>query len=269
MGEVEAVFGIWLIPLFLAIILIKGWPTLVAYITDLSPAEPVFVVVIMAMASSRPVLRFAENFLAKAAALGHSTVSAWWLSILTIGPLLGSFITEPAAMTICALLLKQKFYALKPSKKLGYATLGLLFVNISVGGALSHFAAPPVVMVATKWDWDFHFMLTTFGWESSAWDHHCEPYLLRVVPERNLRPQAEAHRRNGEADTNPVPDYYRTPALSCLDSFYVALSCVGYPGLFIFPGIHGSDQPAPEHNAIARAAAGRVFSCIPRDPWRV
>jgi Putative Na+/H+ antiporter len=166
MGEVEAVFGIWLIPLFLAIILLKGWPTLVAYITHLSPAEPVFVVVIMAMASSRPVLRFAESLLAKVAALGHSTTAAWWLSILTTGPLLGSFITEPAAMTICALLLKHKFYALRPSPKLGYATLGLLFVNISVGGTLSHFAAPPVVMVAAKWNWDFQFMFTTFGWKA-------------------------------------------------------------------------------------------------------
>jgi hypothetical protein len=68
MGEVEAVFGIWPIPLFLAIIFMKGWPTLVAYITSLSPAEPVFVVVIMAMASSRPVLLFAETLLAKAVA---------------------------------------------------------------------------------------------------------------------------------------------------------------------------------------------------------
>ena len=166
MGEVEAVFGIWLIPLFLAIILEKGWPTLVAYITHLSPAEPVFVVAIMAIASSRPVLRFAEVLLAKAAALGGSTTAAWWLSILTIGPLLGSFITEPAAMTICAILLKQRFYALKPGKSLGYATLGLLFVNVSVGGTLSQFAAPPVVMIATKWNWDFHYMLANFGWKA-------------------------------------------------------------------------------------------------------
>ena len=104
MGEVEAVFGIWLIPLGIAIVLMKGWPTLVSYITSLSPAEPVFVVVIMAMASSRPVLRFAEILVARVAALGRSTTAAWWLSILTIGPLLGSFITEPAVMTICALL---------------------------------------------------------------------------------------------------------------------------------------------------------------------
>ncbi len=125
MGEVEAVFGIWLVPLFLVIVLMKGWPTLVGYITGLNPAEPVFVVVIMAIASSRPILRLTENWLAKLAALGGSTPAAWWLSILTLGPLLGSFITEPAAMTICALLLRQKFYALKPSKRLSYATLGL------------------------------------------------------------------------------------------------------------------------------------------------
>jgi hypothetical protein len=163
MGEVEAVFGIWLVPLFLAIILMKGWPTLVGYITSLNPAEPVFVVVIMAMASSRPILRLTENWLAKLAALGGSTPSAWWLSILTLGPLLGSLITEPAAMTICALVLRQKFYALRPSKRLAYATLGLLFTNISVGGTLTHFAAPPVVMVATKWAWDLHYMLVHFG----------------------------------------------------------------------------------------------------------
>ena len=167
MGEVEAVFGIWLVPLFLAIVLMKGWPALVGYITSLNPAEPVFVVVIMAIASSRPILRLTENWVAKVAALRGSTPGAWWLSILTLGPLLGSFITEPAAMTICALLLRQKFYALKPSKRLSYATLGLLFVNISVGGTLTHFAAPPVVMVATKWSWDIHYMLTSFGWKAA------------------------------------------------------------------------------------------------------
>jgi hypothetical protein len=58
------------------------------------------------------------------------------LAILTLGPLLGSFITGPAAMTICALLLRHRFYSLKPSESLKYATLGLLFVNISVGRKL-------------------------------------------------------------------------------------------------------------------------------------
>jgi len=83
-----------------------------------------------------------------------------------VGPLLGSFITEPAAMTICALLLAEKIYERKPSPALAYATLGLLFVNVSVGGTLTHFAAPPVLMVAGKWGWGMAHMTTNFGWKA-------------------------------------------------------------------------------------------------------
>ena len=168
LGEVEAVFGIWALPLAAAITVFKGWGTMVQYVGGTSFAEPVFVVVVMAIASSRPVLGFAEACLGRAAALGGGGTAAWWLAILTVGPLLGSFITEPAAMTICALLLGRRFYALNPGPRLRYATLGLLFVNISVGGTLSHFAAPPVVMVAHTWGWDFAFMLTHFGWKAVA-----------------------------------------------------------------------------------------------------
>ena len=167
MGEIEAVFGIWAIPLGVAIVLFKGWPTMVHYVADTSFAEPVFVVVVMAIAASRPVLRLAEYCLGRVAALGGGSPAAWWLSILTVGPLLGSFLTEPAAMTICALLLCRRFYELKPAATLRYATLGLLFVNISVGGTLTHFAAPPVVMVARSWDWGLMHMLTNFGWKAA------------------------------------------------------------------------------------------------------
>jgi len=167
LGEVEAVFGVWLIPLFLAIIVMKGWPALVTYSASISPAEPIFVVAIMAMASSRPILTIAERGLAAVAGLGGYGPAAWWITILSLGPLLGSFITEPGAMTICALLLRNRIYSLGPSKELRYATLGLLFVGVSVGGTLSHFAAPPVVMVASVWSWDFPHMLTNFGWKAA------------------------------------------------------------------------------------------------------
>ena len=167
LGEVEAVFGVWLIPLFLTIIIMKGWSTLVSYSASANATEPIFVVVIMAMASSRPVLAIAERALASVAAIGGYGPAAWWLTILSIGPLLGSFITEPGAMTICALLLRNRIYTLNPSLELRYATLGLLFVGISVGGTLSQFAAPPVVMVAGIWKWDFLHMLSNFGWKAA------------------------------------------------------------------------------------------------------
>lgn len=166
-GEIEAIFGIWVIALAAAVTAFKGWPTLVDYIgKKVNFTEPMFVVVIMAIASTRPVLSVAEQGMRAVAALGRGTVAAWWLAILIIGPILGSFITEPAAMTISALLLARQFYALKPSIHFSYATLGLLFVSISVGGTLTHFAAPPVLMVAGPWNWGMLHMLEHFGWKA-------------------------------------------------------------------------------------------------------
>jgi hypothetical protein len=169
LGEVEAVFGIWAVVLIAAITYWHGWGTAVAYVGhQVDFTEAMFVVVIMAIASTRPVLRLAEQCLRTLAALGRGSTAAWWLSILIVAPVLGSFITEPAAMTIGALLLARQFYELKPSPTFCYATLGLLFVNVSVGGTLTHFAAPPVLMVAEPWRWDMVHMLTHFGWKAVA-----------------------------------------------------------------------------------------------------
>ena len=167
LGEVEAIFGIWVIALGGAILWFKGLDTVVYYISEkVNYTEPLFVVIIMALASTRPVLKLAEQSMRLVASLGGGRPVAWWLSILTVAPLLGSFITEPAAMTIAALLLAKQFYALNPSSRLKYATLGLLFVNVSIGGTLTHFAAPPVLMVAAAWGWDMAYMFTHFGWHA-------------------------------------------------------------------------------------------------------
>lgn len=168
-GEVEVIFGLWAVVLIAAIFHFFDWSTVLDYIGHrVAFTEPMFVVVIMAMAGTRPVLRFAEQCLRGIARIGRATTGAWWLSILIVAPLLGSLITEPAAMTIAALLLARQFYALKPSPRLAYATLGLLFVNVSVGGTLTHFAAPPVLMVAAPWQWSSAFMFTHFGWKAAA-----------------------------------------------------------------------------------------------------
>jgi hypothetical protein len=167
LGEVEAVFGIWVVVLAGAIVYFKGWHTVLDYVGHkVNFTEPMFVVVIMAIASTRPVLRFAEQCLRQVSRLGGGSVGAWWLTILIVAPVLGSFITEPAAMTIAALLLARQFYVHAPSARLRYATLGLLFVNVSVGGTFTHFAAPPVLMVAGPWQWDTPHMFEHFGWRA-------------------------------------------------------------------------------------------------------
>lgn len=167
LGEVEAVFGIWVIALSGAIFAFYDWKTVVNYVSyRVNFNEAMFVVVIMTLASTRPILKFSEIIMWKIANLLGGTLTAWWFTILTIGPLLGSLITEPAAMTISALMLGHKLYDLEPSEKFKYATIGLLFVNISVGGTLTHFAAPPVLMVAGPWDWGISHMIVNFGWKA-------------------------------------------------------------------------------------------------------
>ena len=168
LGEVEVVFGMWVIAVLFVTIGFFDWATFKNYMVyDRVFIEPMFVVVIMAIASTRPVVKFAEQLLGLAAGIGGHSKAAWWFSILLIAPLLGSFITEPAAMTIAALLLANQFYKYKPSSGFAYATIGLLFVNISVGGTLTHFAAPPVLMVAAPWNWDMSFMASNFGWKAA------------------------------------------------------------------------------------------------------
>jgi hypothetical protein len=166
-GEVEVVFGLWAVVLMVALAVGEGWETATHYLNDtVVYTEAMFVVVIMTLASSRPVVVFAEAMLRRVANAGGGTPAAWWFTILTLGPLLGSFITEPAAMTICALLLARQFFDLQPGNRLKYATLGALFVNVSIGGTLTHFAAPPVLIVAERWGWDLSHMLTHFGWRA-------------------------------------------------------------------------------------------------------
>jgi len=166
MSEVEVVFGIWVIPLMITMSLVYDWSTALYYLDNREYTEPIFVVVVMALAQTRPVYKLAEECVRAISRLGGSTVQAWWFSILTVGPFMGSFITEPGAMTISAILLGRQFFRLKPTLVMAYATLGLLFVNISVGGVFTNFAAPPVLMVSKAWHWSTFHMATTFGWKA-------------------------------------------------------------------------------------------------------
>jgi len=167
LGEVEVVFGLWAVPLMGLIAAFYGWSTVITYIGhDVNFAEAAFVVVIMTLAATRPILKFVESMMAAVSGALGGSLAALWMTILTVGPILGSFITEPAAMTISALLLSQRVYKLNPGRNFKYATLGLLFVNTSVGGTLTHFAAPPVLMVAEPWGWGTQHMLVHFGWKA-------------------------------------------------------------------------------------------------------
>jgi len=171
LGEVEIILAFWLLPLFIGYIFKFGWGNFTLYIHEVAYvndkyAEPVFVVAIMVMAGSKPVISLASEFVNLFARIGKGSIKGWWCSILLVGSILGSFITEPAAITICAILLMRHFFEYNPSEKFKYATMALLFIAVSVGGTLTHFAAPPVLMVARTWDWGTAYMSMHFGWKA-------------------------------------------------------------------------------------------------------
>ena len=170
LGEIEAVFGIWALFLVMVLIPIVGQNSVKEYLTlEVSYVEPALIFVIMTIAATAPIVYFAERIIYNIAKkLPMADMMGFYLTALTLGPLLGSFITEPAAMTVTALILKTGFFdQAHVSRNFKYATLGLLFVNISIGGLLTHFAAPPVLMVAGAWNWDIGFMITNFGWKAA------------------------------------------------------------------------------------------------------
>ena len=154
--------------MLLALTALAGGKQALDYVEGRQYTEPLFVFVIMVIAASRPVLDALRTALARLARLlpMHTELAAVWLCLAVI-PLLGSLVTEPAAMTLAALMLAPRVFRPGMPEWLKYAALGVLFVNISIGGTLTSYAAPPVLMVAATWDWNSAFMLQTFGWKAA------------------------------------------------------------------------------------------------------
>lgn len=166
LGEVEVSFGLWAMALVVAMMAIAGPREAIAYLDERDFTEPMFVFAVMVIAGSRPILALASALTrAIARALPMPGAMAYYFTALFFVPLLGSFITEPAAMTLAALMLREGYFVRGLSTRLKYATVGVLFVNISIGGTLTPYAAPPVLMVASTWGWDLPFMLAAFGWK--------------------------------------------------------------------------------------------------------
>lgn len=168
LGEIEIVFGLWAAVLIVLIAVLSGGKEALEYVESRHYTEPLFVFVIMVVAASRPVLEAVRAlivFIARATPVSPLLAQVWLCFALV--PLIGSFITEPAAMTLAALMLAPLVFRPGIPEWLKYAGLGVLFVNISVGGTLTSFAAPPVLMVAATWQWDTAFMIANFGWKAA------------------------------------------------------------------------------------------------------
>lgn len=199
LGEVEVVFGFWAIVLIACMALIGGGPGALEYAESRNYTEPLFVFVIMVIAASRPILRAVQASLRTVAQIvpAPTALVSAWLSFAIV-PLFGSLITEPAAMTLAALMLSPQVFQPYVPERSKYFALGVLFVNISIGGTLTSYAAPPVLMVAGTWGWDSGFMLANFGWKA-ALVVLINATAATIVLRTNLRRMPEVH------EPEPVP----------------------------------------------------------------
>ncbi|MFT5644109.1 MAG: hypothetical protein ACI83P_001663 [Janthinobacterium sp.] len=168
LGEVEVVFGFWAFVLIVMMALVGGSTQAIEYAESRHYTEPLFVFVVMVVAASRPVLEAVMGILASLARIlpVRTPLALAWFGLAVV-PVLGSLITEPAAMTLAALMLAPQIFRQGIPEWLKYAALGVLFVNVSIGGTLTSYAAPPVLMVAATWGWDTAFMASTFGWKAT------------------------------------------------------------------------------------------------------
>lgn len=187
LSEVEAVFGVWAAALVACMLVLTGVTGTVEYVDSRNFTEPAFVFAIMVVAASRPIISVVDmlvNVVARMLPMRREL--AMYFVILSIVPLAGSFITEPAAMTLAALLLRDAYFRRQGQEGFKYMTLGVLFVNVSIGGVLTAYAAPPVLMVAKTFGWDTVYMATHFGWRAAlavffsagAVTFICRRYLL-------------------------------------------------------------------------------------------
>lgn len=236
LGEVEVVFGLWSFILIAAMALVAGSKEAIDYAESRQFAEPLFVFVIMVVAASRPVLQAVLNtitFLARRLPV-PAVLAKVWLCLAAV-PLIGSLVTEPAAMTLAALMLAPTVFRQGVPEWLKYAALGVLFVNVSIGGTLTSFAAPPVLMVASAWQWDSAFMAGNFGWKA-ALAVAINATVVTILLRRHLvqDPLSAASAGNGQ-DSQTIPWFVTATHLAVLAAVVLfAHHPVIFIGIFLF-----------------------------------
>jgi len=255
LSHVEVVFAFWVIPLFVIMCYFYSWGTALEYINTRDYTEALFVVVVLSLTATRPIVHAAEAAIKWCAKGLGGSLSAWWFVLLTIGPLMGSIITEAGSMAICALLLSRRFYSLRPGPMLSYATLALLFVNVSVGGVLTDFASPAVLVLAHCWHWTTLDMFCDFGWKAILGICIANVlywlYFRREIEEMNSRRIALAQKE--EPEEAPIP-LWITMVHILFIAWVVLVS--NYPAVFIasflfFIGFH---QATHDHQYPIRLA---------------
>lgn len=165
-GRIELVFILWSIPLFFLFIYTEGYRITMAYFNTRNYTFALFIMIMWILLGSKPISYLAEHTFAKIASIGRQSPKSWWLTVMFVAPLSTSFLKETGAIIIATTLLAKYFYDLSPSSKFAYATMGLLFSNISVGGLLTASSSRSLSMVYPVLRWSHSEVIINFGWKA-------------------------------------------------------------------------------------------------------
>jgi len=244
---------------------------MVNYVGHVNIAEAAFVVVIMSMASSLPVLRLAENAVARIAALGRGSPVMWWLSILTIGPLLGSFITEPAAMTISALLLRHRFLQSAPEHSLKICNAGSSFRKCVSRRHSESFCSSACSDGGETLELGL-FLHATKLWLEGGNCHFSVQFSVFSALSKGTQEigyRTEDRRANPGPARGSLDDHANPSAFFDLDGSERSLSGIDRFWFSFFPRVRDRHSAAATPNCAAAVPAGRFLSRVAGHSWRM
>ncbi len=166
LSKIELVFIFWAVPLFFLFLWCEGYKVTMGYFNSRNYLSALFIMVMLILLESKPIEYFSECVFSTIAKIGRQSPKCWWWTLMIAAPLSSFFLKETGAMIIASTLLVKHFYRLFPSTKFGYATMGLLFSNISISGLLSAFSSRALFMILPSVKWGNTMILQHFCWKA-------------------------------------------------------------------------------------------------------
>lgn len=166
LSEVELVFGFWILPLALGLFFISDLDFLVSYLQTRDYTYALYMTVVVAFVSTKPIVHISEKILEAFSKLGGNHPRSWWWTILTLGPVFDIFLKEPGAMTISSILLAKTVFPFIKNTRFQYATLALLFINISLGGLFLPQFSRSLFLIARQENWEIAYTFFRFSWKA-------------------------------------------------------------------------------------------------------
>lgn len=166
LSSVDVIFIFWSVPLFLWFLYSEGYAEAIDYFNHRNYLFALFIMIMLILLESRPIVYLSECIFLTIAKIGKQSPKCWWWTLMLGAPFSAILLKETGAMIIAATLLVRYFYKFAPSLRFSYATMGLLFSNISVGGLITDISSRALLLVSPALKGEQEFVIRHFSWKA-------------------------------------------------------------------------------------------------------